>query len=119
MPYRNSEGLHNLCPRLNGKDYGSCPERAKAIQRTKAKERAKKWVRIRVSIPQEVRRMVANRDRYKCVYCHVSLNNRKCHVDHVIPLSQGGSNDADNLALTCVDCNQAKHTNVWQFGCRS
>jgi 5-methylcytosine-specific restriction endonuclease McrA len=42
-----------------------------------------------------------------CAYCEVELNGA-FHVDHMIPLSRGGSNWPDNLAITCVSCNSSK-----------
>lgn len=42
-----------------------------------------------------------------CAYCGCKLNG-KYHVDHIIPLSRGGSNNADNLTLTCARCNLSK-----------
>ena len=43
----------------------------------------------------------------KCVICKVSIK-KKYHVDHVIPLSRGGSNDKDNIQLLCPSCNMSK-----------
>lgn len=43
-----------------------------------------------------------------CAYCGMTLNG-KYHVDHVVPLSQGGSNGPDNIALACAPCNLSKH----------
>ena len=34
------------------------------------------------------------------------------HVEHIIPKVHGGSDDVDNLALACVDCNLHKGTNL-------
>lgn len=42
----------------------------------------------------------------KCHYCKKELT--KYHVDHVIPLSRGGSNDPSNLVITCPTCNLRK-----------
>lgn len=42
-----------------------------------------------------------------CAYCGVVLNG-KYHIDHVIPLSQGGGNGPDNIALACASCNLSK-----------
>jgi len=42
-----------------------------------------------------------------CAYCGLILDGNY-HVDHVVPLSQGGSNDAVNLAITCPPCNLSK-----------
>lgn len=47
----------------------------------------------------------------KCPYCQVELSLTKrnsFHVDHVVPLSKGGSNSVENLQLTCPQCNLSK-----------
>lgn len=44
-----------------------------------------------------------------CYYCFINLNNGY-HVEHMIPLSRGGSNWPENLALSCATCNRRKHT---------
>lgn len=55
----------------------------------------------------------------RCWYCgssghfYSSYKNRTpfhngIHIDHIIPTSCGGSNDLDNLALSCPPCNRAK-----------
>lgn len=45
----------------------------------------------------------------KCAYCGVSIK-AGWHVDHVVPLSKGGSNWPSNLALACQPCNLRKHS---------
>ncbi|WP_156439104.1 MULTISPECIES: HNH endonuclease signature motif containing protein [Sphingomonadales] len=42
-----------------------------------------------------------------CAYCREALSS-DFHVDHVTPLSRGGSNSADNIALACPPCNLSK-----------
>lgn len=50
-----------------------------------------------------------------CEYCHVALNHDEVSIDHRIPLSRGGAfNDAENLAISCRDCNRLKHTRTEQ-----
>jgi 5-methylcytosine-specific restriction endonuclease McrA len=44
----------------------------------------------------------------KCAYCRVSLSKRKKHVDHILPLSCGGSNDRTNIQYLCAPCNLTK-----------
>jgi 5-methylcytosine-specific restriction endonuclease McrA len=54
------------------------------------------------------------RQRGKCYWrnvnddCSVSLKGGY-HVDHVVPLSKGGSNGPENLVLACPTCNLQKH----------
>jgi len=40
-----------------------------------------------------------------CPYCN---KNKSVSIDHMIPLSKGGTNDIDNLLPVCVSCNSQK-----------
>lgn len=53
---------------------------------------------------------VRQRANYLCEYCHASEQWQyvRFTVDHVIPLSKGGLNSIENLALACFHCNRQK-----------
>ncbi len=61
--------------------------------------------RRREPIPEEVKRLVFQRDGGCCVDCG---SNELIQYDHIIPFSIGGSNEPENLQLLCADCNRAK-----------
>ncbi len=44
----------------------------------------------------------------RCFYCKEELD--KYHVDHMWPLSRGGSNTWENIAIACPTCNLSKGT---------
>lgn len=48
---------------------------------------------------------VLERDSHSCVYCGGTQN--LC-VDHVLPITQGGTDDDDNLVCACKKCNSGK-----------
>ncbi len=48
----------------------------------------------------------------KCLWCDAKT---ALTVDHVVPLSQGGSNTIDNLQPLCARCNRAKYSRVMDF----
>lgn len=54
------------------------------------------------------RREVLVRDNYQCQHCGAVVTGRKAHVDHIVPKSQGGSDEVANLRLLCVSCH-SKH----------
>lgn len=43
-----------------------------------------------------------------CIYCRRRLRLGDSHIDHVVPVVQGGSNEWDNLQLLCAGCNIRK-----------
>ena len=45
--------------------------------------------------------------RGACYWCKRPVGNAY-HVDHVIPISRGGSNGRDNIVVACPPCNLAK-----------
>ena len=56
-------------------------------------------------IPKKVQREVWRRDRGRCLECDSQKN---LEFDHLIPLSEGGSNTARNIQLLCQECNRKK-----------
>jgi len=54
--------------------------------------------------------LVAQRAANRCEYCRApeATANFPFEVEHVLPQIQGGTNNADNLALACRSCNLYK-----------
>lgn len=46
----------------------------------------------------------------RCHWCEIVLSFATATLEHVVPLSRGGSNHDDNLRLACKPCNE-KHAN--------
>ncbi len=44
----------------------------------------------------------------RCYYCSISIEEGY-HIEHMAPISKGGSNWIDNICLACVQCNLSKH----------
>jgi hypothetical protein len=44
----------------------------------------------------------------KCACCNSDLSETGYHIDHIMPLALGGSNDDDNVQLLCPACNASK-----------
>lgn len=60
------------------------------------------------------------RQKGRCYWCNVKVGNNY-HVDHVVPLSRGGTNWADNIVIACPTCNLSKHDKLpheWPQGNR-
>ena len=63
---------------------------------------------------KELTEAVFKRDNYTCVYC--GSKDDILEVDHITPISKGGTNDLENLACSCRRCNrQKKDKSVEEF----
>lgn len=68
----------------------------------------------RKPIKPSVRFQILKRDNYRCQMCGVTAKDgATLEIDHIIPVSKGGTNDADNLQVLCRDCNAGK-SDQWQ-----
>lgn len=72
---------------------------------------------LRRFIPIDMKAKILERDKFKCTVCGklltsctdakriVKLGGNLFHIDHVVPVQQGGRATFENLRLTCPDCN--------------
>lgn len=44
----------------------------------------------------------------KCFYCQEDITPLNANIDHVVPVSKGGTNIHTNLVASCVRCNDEK-----------
>lgn len=42
---------------------------------------------------------------YTCSICGGHLDKHNCVIDHIYPVSLGGTDNIDNLQLVCNECN--------------
>jgi 5-methylcytosine-specific restriction endonuclease McrA len=48
------------------------------------------------------------RDGHRCQYCGAGFPVSELTFDHVVPVSQGGRKDWENIVTSCVRCNRRK-----------
>lgn len=71
------------------------------------KRRARKRASHQHHTVQQIREQYA-RQRGRCYYCTQKVKWGDHHIEHVIPLSRGGSNDISNIVISCAPCNLSK-----------
>ena len=80
------------------------------MRRTKPEKKAP-----RKPLSNRLRTKILDRDNYTCQMCgRTPADGVVLHVDHIFPVSKGGTNDEDNLQTLCRDCNLGKfnHTDL-------
>lgn len=89
---------------------GYCAEHAsEAIGWKSDKLRGSRHARGYGSAWTKLRREVLGRDNGLCVPCRKKGRiTRACHVDHIVPKVDGGTDDLDNLQSICKACHDAK-----------
>lgn len=62
----------------------------------------------RKHISKQIRSLIFSRDKSRCRMCGRGPNETVLEIDHIFPHSIGGTDDLNNLATLCKDCNQGK-----------
>jgi 5-methylcytosine-specific restriction endonuclease McrA len=73
----------------------------------KARNRALRKGAPGTHTPADLRTLLAAQS-HRCAYCGADLRKVKRHLDHIIALARGGSNDKANLQYLCAPCNLSK-----------
>jgi HNH endonuclease len=62
------------------------------------------------SVPRRLRRLVVVRAGERCEYCRLAQIGQEAtfHIDHILPVVDGGETAAAKLALACVSCSLRK-----------
>lgn len=73
--------------------------------------------RIERGISPQLRNEILERNGYTCQLCGAGPRDRdpfnpkrkvRLHIDHIVPKSQGGADEKENLRVLCSACNQAR-----------
>ena len=68
-------------------------------------------------IPETLRQLVVERANGRCEYCLINQSDSlyTYEIDHIIPEKHRGETIADNLCLSCLDCNRHKGSDFASF----
>lgn len=66
----------------------------------------------RCSISNSKRYDVLRRDKFQCVLCGAGGSEANLEVDHIVPISRGGTDEIGNLRCLCFKCNRGKHAKI-------
>lgn len=61
-----------------------------------------------MAVTRRMRFEIFRRDDHRCRYCGAGAPEAVLTVDHVVPVSLGGSDDPSNLVTACTECNSGK-----------
>jgi hypothetical protein len=66
-------------------------------------------------ISESTKIQVRQRAGNQCEYCRLHQSDSPLailHIEHILPKKHDGSDEIDNLALACIDCNLHKGPNL-------
>jgi len=83
-------------------------------------------------LTKKKRAAIYARDHYECVWCGTKASPARVlpedgvapgevlTIDHLIPRSRGGTNEANNLVTSCMSCNILRgDAEIWSMFCKA
>jgi 5-methylcytosine-specific restriction protein A len=63
---------------------------------------------VRHVFSKKERQVIYEKSNQTCLCCGKEIKIKETHIDHIIPLANGGTNDEENLQLLCKPCHFEK-----------
>jgi len=104
------------CRRAESKAKTKVRNKALGVRKERGIER--RAMRHGVYMEKVIPKNVYERDKWRCVSCKCKVivskvyHPRQASIDHIIPLSMGGSHTYGNSQTMCVSCNSSKSNNI-------
>ena len=108
LEYQIKTGLIRKYKPYNPKYYSSDESKRKKRARDLNRRLLKRNADAKSKITSDVITRIIKKYDGKCAYCGKNCIE-KYHIVHKIPLSKGGGNEFENLALSCPKCNLSKN----------
>jgi energy-coupling factor transporter ATP-binding protein EcfA2 len=70
----------------------------------------------RIHFSKDFKQLVLDKSKNTCTKCACCLKGKKYDIDHIRPLSNGGTNELNNLQVLCKACHQDKTANEQENG---
>jgi 5-methylcytosine-specific restriction endonuclease McrA len=96
--------------------YGAYHEKARGLRHAKGSRRRAREHSAAGTYTARQFHALCESSSWRCSYCPAVLDAVTAQADHVIPLSRGGSNSIENIAVSCRSCNASKNNtplDVW------
>src|SRR4029453_17255605 len=105
--YSDNEGLnaHQVYALITMRQQRRAKQIQRAQQYVAVVDRPEDERFTRSIIPEDVRQLVWERDGGRCRRCG---SRHELQFDHIIPVVEGGSNEAENIEVLCGPCNRKK-----------
>lgn len=104
---KRADGLRYMCKSCSTKEqqkYSGGPSTKSKDANVKSRKRYGSFDEI---TPNDVRNALKASNN-TCWYCGHGIKDGY-QLDHIFPVSRGGRNVADNIAIACIDCNRKKY----------
>lgn len=119
---RRSKYKHSLSSNNKSSRDNKNTKNIKNIKNTKNQENdyaeknyvadSRKKINIRETWSESLKKIALSKSNGVCCRCGKPLTIQNMTVEHVIPLSKGGTNEISNIVALCEDCNKEKSNTI-------